>query len=181
MGFVREASAAAVLVTLTLSLQSAGMAALIVWLRGHFARATNKLGALHSAALLVRFTNVIVVLHTLQILLWAGFYRWICFRSWESAFYFSATSYSTVGYGDLVLPQMWRTLGPVESVTGVLMCGLSVSGLFAIVTFLVQHEESAEKRPSFAHGKGPVAGRQRASELARAKRRADVIAATLAK
>jgi voltage-gated potassium channel len=32
-------------------------------------------------------------------------------------------------------------LGPVESVTGVLMCGLSVSLLFAIVTFLVQREE----------------------------------------
>jgi voltage-gated potassium channel len=140
MGFVREASAAAVLVTLTLSLQSGGMAALIVWLRAHFAGATNNLGALYSAVLLVRFTSVIVVLHAVQILLWAGFYRWNCFRSWESAFYFSATSYSTVGYGDLVLPRVWRTLGPVESVTGVLMCGLSVSALFAIVTFLVRHE-----------------------------------------
>jgi voltage-gated potassium channel len=159
MGFVREASAAAVLVTLTLSLQSGGMAALIVWLRAHFARATNKLGLLHSAVLLVRFINVIVVLHTLQILLWAGFYRWNCFRSWESAFYFSATSYSTVGYGDLVLPRMWRTLGPVESVTGVLMCGLSVSALFAIVTFLVQRENPAlaEKRPCLPTERDPLA------------------------
>src|SRR5207245_2069605 len=99
------------------------------------------LGLLRSAVLLVRFTSVILVLHILQILLWAGFYRWNCFPSWESAFYFSTTSYSTVGYGDLVLPRMWRTLGPVESVTGVLMCGLSVSLLFAIVTFLVQREE----------------------------------------
>jgi voltage-gated potassium channel len=127
-------------VTLTLALQSAGMSGLIVWLRGHFARSTREFGLLYSAALLVRFTNVIIVLHLSQILLWAGFYRWNCLRSWESAFYFSAASYSTVGYGDLVLPHMWRTLGPVESVTGVLMCGLSVSGLFAIVTYLVQRE-----------------------------------------
>ena len=117
------------------------MAALIHWAKSHFARATPRLGLLHSAVLLVRFTSVILVLHILQILLWAGFYRWNCFPSWESAFYFSTTSYSTVGYGDLVLPRMWRTLGPVESVTGVLMCGLSVSLLFAIVTFLVQREE----------------------------------------
>ena len=41
----------------------------------------------------------------------------------------------------LVLPSTWRLLGPIESVTGVLMCGLSASGLFAIVTRLVQHEE----------------------------------------
>jgi voltage-gated potassium channel len=89
-------------------------------------------------------------LHLLQVLLWAGFYRWKCFPSWESAFYFSAASYSTVGYGDLVLPQMWRTLGPVESVTGVLMCGLSASFLFAIVTRLVQHEErfQSDVRPT---------------------------------
>ena len=141
MAFVRQASAVVVLVTLTLSFQSAGMAALIHWAKSHFARATPRLGLLRSAVLLIRFTSVILVLHILQILLWAGFYRWNCFPSWESAFYFSTTSYSTVGYGDLVLPRMWRTLGPVESVTGVLMCGLSVSLLFAIVTFLVQREE----------------------------------------
>jgi hypothetical protein len=35
---------------------------------------------------------------------------------------------------------MWRTLGPVESITGVLMCGLSASILFAIVLRLVERE-----------------------------------------
>jgi voltage-gated potassium channel len=137
MPFVRQASAAAVLITLTLLFQSAGMAALIRWGRAHFARVR---GPLRSAVLMVRFTSVMIVWHILQILLWAAFYRWNCFPSWESAFYFSATSYSTVGYGDVVLPRMWRTLGPVESVTGVLMCGLSASFLFAIVALLVQRD-----------------------------------------
>ncbi len=41
---------------------------------------------------------------------------------------------------DVVLPQMWRILGPVESVVGVLMCGLSASFLFAMVTRLVGRE-----------------------------------------
>jgi hypothetical protein len=53
--------------------------------------------------LMVRITIVIIVLHLLQILLWAGFYRWSCFPSWQSAFYFSTASYSTVGAGDLLL------------------------------------------------------------------------------
>ncbi|HEX4165908.1 MAG TPA: potassium channel family protein [Bryobacteraceae bacterium] len=141
MPFVRQSSAATVLIALTLSVQSAGMAALIHWGRAHFARGMHRIGSLRSAALLVRFTTKMIALHLSEILLWAGFYRWNCFPSWESAFYFSATSYSTVGYGDLVLPRMWRTLGPIESVTGVLMCGLSASFLFAIVTRLVQHEE----------------------------------------
>jgi hypothetical protein len=136
-----QAISAVLLVALTLSFQSAAMAALIHWARARFARAASRFGLLHSAVLLVRFTGVIFVSHIFQILLWASFYRWNCFPSWESAFYFSTTSYSTVGYGDLVLPRMWRDLGPLESVTGVLMCGLSVSLLFAIVTFLVHREE----------------------------------------
>jgi hypothetical protein len=98
------------------------------------------LGILRSSVLLVRFTSVILILHLLQILLWAGFYRWNCFPSWDAAFYFSAESYSTVGYGDLILPLTWRNLGPVESITGVLMCGLSTALLFAIVLRLAQRE-----------------------------------------
>ena len=141
MAFVQQAGAAVLLVILTLSFQSAAMAALIHWARAHFARAVGRFGLLHSAVLLVRFTHVIFVSHMFQIMLWAGFYRWKCFPSWESAFYFSTTSYSTVGYGDLVLPPMWRLLGPVESVAGVLMCGLSVSLLFAIVTLIVQRKD----------------------------------------
>jgi len=134
-------SAAAVLVTLTLALQSAGMAALIYWTRAYFARVKGRIGHLHSALLLVRFTNALFAMHILQILFWAGFYRWKCFPTWESAFYFSTSSYSTVGYGDIVLPPMWRHLGPIEGVTGVLACGLSVSVLFAIVTLLFRREE----------------------------------------
>src|SRR5271170_185765 len=154
MTFVHQAVAAAVLVTLTLSFQCAGMAALIYFGRRHFAPGEHRHGPLRSTLLLVRFTTVMFVLHILQILLWAAFYRWNCFPSWEAAFYFSTTSYSTVGYGDLVLPPMWRTLGPLESATGVLMCGLSASLLFAIVTLLVQREDHTLKPPgdSFPSG-----------------------------
>jgi hypothetical protein len=149
MGFIGQTTAAAVLVALTLSFQSAGMAALIYWVRSDMEQGLNRFSTFRSGVLLVRFSSVIIGLHLLQVLLWAGFYRWSCLPSWESAFYFSAASYSTVGYGDLVLPQTWRILGPVEGVTGVLMCGLSAGFLFAIVTRLVErqvrHEEERRK------------------------------------
>jgi voltage-gated potassium channel len=137
MIFVREASAAVVLVTLTLSLQCAGMAMVIAWARPRFAPEVLRLGAIRSAILVMRLMTAFIGLHLLEILLWAGFYRWLCFTSWESAFYFSAASYATVGYGDVVLPWTWQTLGPVESIIGVLMCGLSASFLFAVVSRLV--------------------------------------------
>jgi hypothetical protein len=141
MAVVYRTGAAAVLVTLTLIFQSAGMAALIHWLRVPLARGMYRLGPVRSSVLMIRFTGAIIALHLIQILLWAGFYRSNCLPSWESAFYFSASSYSTVGYGDLLLPGMWRNLGPLESVTGVLMCGLSAGFLFAIVLRLVERDE----------------------------------------
>jgi voltage-gated potassium channel len=140
MDFVRQTGTATVLVVLTLSIQCTGMAALIHWARVYLVRSMHRLGPLRSAMLMVRLTIVIIVLHLLQILLWAGFYRWSCIPSWQSSFYFSTASYSTVGSGDLLLPEMWRTLGAIESITGVLMCGLSVSFLFAIVVRLVGRE-----------------------------------------
>ncbi|MGA9967482.1 MAG: potassium channel family protein [Terriglobales bacterium] len=150
MIIVPEGYVTIVLVTLTLLLQSIGMAVLIEWIKGQFPHGIRHLGLFRSIMLVVRFTSLLVCLHMLEILLWASFYRWKSFATWEAAFYFSAASYSTVGSGDLFLKQMWRTMGPVESVTGVLMCGLSASFVFAIVNRLVEHET-----PNPPHGAAP--------------------------
>jgi len=150
MDFARQASAAVILVTMTLLLQCAGMAVVIHWARACIATGMKGLGAVRSAVLVVRFTTFMIVLHVLQILAWAGFYRWHCLPSWEACFYFSSASYSTVGYGDIVLPRVWRLLGPVESITGVLMCGLSVSCLFAITTHLVEGKSSLWQSPTLS-------------------------------
>jgi len=84
--------------------------------------------------LLIRVVYGLLLLHLLQIIVWALFYQLGgCFPDFETSFYFSATSYSTVGYGDVILPHQWRILGSVEGVTGVLMFGWSTGVLFAIV------------------------------------------------
>jgi hypothetical protein len=145
--FLSQALATTILSTLTLAIECAGMAVLIHWLRAYFARGIKTQSLWHTAVLMIRFTSVTVLLHLLQILLWAAFYRVRCFRSWESCFYFSATSYSTVGYGDIVLPPVWRLLGPVEAIMGVLMCGISVSALFAIAARLIGNEAQLRGSP----------------------------------
>ena len=136
MEFVSPTIAAAVLVALCLWIQCAGMVTLINWGLAYLAH-KQRLGLVHSTVLMVRVTTLMIGLHLAQILVWAAFYRWMCFPGWGFAFYFSTASYSTIGGSNLVLPATWRILGPVEAVTGVLMCGLSASLLFAIVTRLV--------------------------------------------
>ena len=79
--------------------------------------------------------------------MWALFYLWWgCLPNAETAFYFSGTTYATIGYGDVVLPVSWRMLGPVEGLTGILMCGLS-TGLFVAVMSKVFTLRSERKRP----------------------------------
>ena len=140
MTLIAQAGVAVLLLILTLCLQGAGVAALIEWLRSVTAAGGKEFGPIRSAVLVVKSTIAIIILHGLVILLWTSFYRLQCFRSWELAFYFSASSYATVGYGDVTLPGNWRLLGPLESMAGVLMCGVSVCLLFATITRLVDRD-----------------------------------------
>jgi hypothetical protein len=76
---------------------------------------------------------VVFFLHILETLVWAGAYVALgAIGALEDALYFSIVSFTTVGYGDLVLPPDWRIFGVCEAVAGTLMFGWSV-GLLVIL------------------------------------------------
>jgi len=90
-----------------------------------------------STRLFVVVSVWIVLLHLIEISLWAAFYLWRnAMPDLPSALYFSAVTYTTTGYGDLALSEGWRLLGAVEALTGILMCGWSTGFFFAIVNRL---------------------------------------------
>ena len=100
-------------------------------------RIEELVGLIYSASLLIIVFAVVICLHVIEATIWAGFYYAArLFTDFETSLYFSLTSYSTLGYGDAVLPQKWRLLGTVEGISGVLLCGLSAAFLFAIVNAL---------------------------------------------
>jgi voltage-gated potassium channel Kch len=83
----------------------------------------------------IRLAGWIVLLHLIEIMMWALLYLWAdAMPDLPSASYFSAVTYTTTGYGDLVLPQEWRLVGAIEALTGILMCGLSTGFFFAVVS-----------------------------------------------
>ncbi|MFV8818796.1 ion channel [Haliea sp. E17] len=51
------------------------------------------------------------------------------FGSFTEAFYFSTVNFATLGYGDIVMSEAHRVLGPLEAVNGVLMIGVSTAAL----------------------------------------------------
>jgi hypothetical protein len=103
-----------------------------------------------AALLLIAVFSIVISLHIGEAAIWAAFYhRAGLFKDFETALYFSLKSYSTVGYGDVLLPQNWRLLGTIEAVSGVLLCGLSAAFLFAIVNALFRfrvHRLQRERR-----------------------------------
>ncbi len=85
--------------------------------------------------LLIRIAWFLVVIHLFEITVWGLFFWWQnCLPDVGSSLYFSGVTYATIGYGDLVLPKEWQLFGPVEGLTGILMCGLSAAFFFVILS-----------------------------------------------
>jgi len=101
------------------------------------ARIEARAGFWFVAGLLTLVFGLVIVLHLLEALIWAVFYAKAgLFPNFETSLYFSMTSYSTIGYGDVLLPEKWRLLGTLEGISAVLLCGLSAAFLFAVVSVL---------------------------------------------
>ena len=85
--------------------------------------------------LFVGLAGWIILLHVTEIMVWAFAYTLLnAMPDLPSAMYFSAVTYTTTGYGDVVLPQSWRLVGAVEALTGILMCGWSTGFFFAVLS-----------------------------------------------
>ena len=110
----------------------------------HVARLWNerkgRLKRLGAELLIVRLVSVLLLLHLTEASVWALFFALVgALPDLETAAYYSLTSYTTVGYGDVVLPEPWRLLGPIEAAVGVLMLGWSTGVLVAAIGRIYGH------------------------------------------
>ena len=122
-------------------IHAVGIAATLQWTRRHIAR-TRALWP--SSRLFIRLAGVVVLLHLLEIAVWAFFYVWQdAMPDVQSALYFSGVTYTTTGYGDLVLPPEWRLVSAVEALTGILMCGWSTAFFIGVVTRSLETKRAA--------------------------------------
>ena len=136
---------AAALVAITVAIHAIGLSVVLShMIKSHAAPPTQ---IWRITFLLVRVAWLLIFIHTIEISVWAIFYVWEgCLPDVESAFYFSGVTYATIGYGDLVLIKPWRMLGPIEGVTGILMCALSAGVFFAAVNRIYSPSLRDEKQ-----------------------------------
>ena len=72
--------------------------------------------------------------HVLQFAVWASLFLWLGeFSDFASAFYHSVVNFTSLGYGDIVMSEKWRLLGPLEAANGILMFGLTISAFIAVM------------------------------------------------
>ena len=75
---------------------------------------------------------LLVVGNLVQAGLWALLFHFLGeFDKFGVAFYHSAVNFATLGYGDMVMSERHRLLGPLEAINGVLMIGVSTAALMA--------------------------------------------------
>lgn len=130
---LKEILIAGGLVVITVAMHSAGFSLLIRALMRSHALGTS--GFRPVTRIVIFLTCWLILIHLAEIAVWGTFYfSQGLLPDAESAFYFSGVSYTTVGYGDLVLPRPWRIFAMLEALTGILMCGLSTGLFFALVS-----------------------------------------------
>ena len=67
-----------------------------------------------------------------QIAIWAALFVWLAeFPTFAEAFYHSAVNFATLGYGDIVMSEAHKLLGPLQAINGVLMIGVSTAALMS--------------------------------------------------
>lgn len=86
----------------------------------------------------VSFISTVLLIACVMLVLVLGNFTQICiwgmlfvqlgeFESYRDAAYHSAVNFSTLGYGDIVMSEERRVLGPIQALNGVLMVGVSTA------------------------------------------------------
>lgn len=79
--------------------------------------------------------------HIIQIWIWAVFYLFIdVLPDFESALYFSTSTFTTVGYGDIFLDKDWRLISSFQAANGFILFGWSTAFIFEIMSKLYERD-----------------------------------------
>lgn len=76
---------------------------------------------------------------------WAGLFLWLdVFQDIESALYFSIVTFTTLGYGDIVLDTQWRILGSLSAVNGLIIVGLNTAFLVEAIARIASAQQKEQ-------------------------------------
>lgn len=79
---------------------------------------------------------------------WAATFRALgLFAEWEPAVYFAFASFTTLGFGDVLLPEGWRLLSGMAASNGLLLFGLFTAFLVEVLRRVRDEQVKGEPDP----------------------------------
>lgn len=93
----------------------------------------------HSIRSVLRTSGIVIIMFLvslIEVVAWAiPFMIFGAITGLEKAVYFSMVTYTTLGYGDVLLDEQWRLLASFEAANGIIMFGWTT----AIVMYSIRH------------------------------------------
>ncbi len=125
---------ASVMVIFTVIVHFLGLLVLLRLLGSHGRMVDHWHTVARQCALLIMAVLGIVFLHTIEIWSYALLFMALgAVEGLEPALYFSTVSFSSLGYGDIVLSERWRLLGAIEAPNGLILFGWSTAFLLSLM------------------------------------------------
>ncbi len=88
----------------------------------------------------------VFVANVVEIWIWAALYFFVhAVPDFETALYFSTTSFTTVGFGNVMPAPDWQLLGAIEAANGFMLFGWSTAFTFEVLSRLYRKENTAIK------------------------------------
>ena len=121
---------------ITAMIHAAGQAVGLRWLMKAYAMRLH-MTSIWMRSLVVGALVLIMFLATLlEASLWAATYVGLgAISEFEEALYFSTVTYTTLGFGDVVLNEQWRLLSAFEAANGVIIFGWTT----ALIVVSIRH------------------------------------------
>jgi hypothetical protein len=132
-GMLENLALASFMMALTVSVHLGGLLGLL-WVLRDRAPKFHPHGRVGGRIGVILFVVLgIFAIHTVEIWLYAvAFWRLGAIADFESALYFSTATFTTLGYGDIVLDSKWRLFGAIEAGNGLILFGWSTAFLLSV-------------------------------------------------
>ena len=132
-GLVHELAISAGLIGATTFVHGVFVAAGAAVFRFGHKRVWGPLRFIRDTTLLVGMSLWLMAAHMIEIWMWAQTFLSLgIFPTLDKALYFAFVSYTTLGFGDVLLPEEWELLAGAAAADGLLLFGLSAAFLVEI-------------------------------------------------